>query len=104
MLPAPVLVEVCQIVERRNESKAEATFLATCDMAFTMVDLTGEDLRRMSVLVDRYANLPLGAVDASVIAVAERLNASTVATLDRRHFTVVRPRHVDSFDLLPAVL
>jgi predicted nucleic acid-binding protein len=40
-------------------------------------------------------------VDASVVAVAERLGIGTVATLDRRHFTVVRPRHVDMFELLP---
>ena len=48
-----------------------------------------------------YADLPLGAVDASVIAVAERVGASEVATLDRRHFSVVRPRHVGAFALLP---
>ena len=34
-----------------------------------------------------YASLPLGTTDASVIAVAERLNLAEVATLDRRHFT-----------------
>jgi predicted nucleic acid-binding protein len=43
----------------------------------------------------------LGGVDASVVAVAERLGIRTVATLDRRHFTVVRPRHVDTFELQP---
>ncbi|GAA5767182.1 hypothetical protein Aros01_03684 [Streptosporangium roseum] len=55
----------------------------------------------MSELVEVYADLPLGVVDASVIAVAERLGLTEVATLDRRHFTVVRPRHVDAFTLLP---
>ncbi len=55
----------------------------------------------MSDLVEMYANLPLGAADASVIAVAERLELAEVATLDRRHFTVVRPRHVNAFTLLP---
>lgn len=55
----------------------------------------------MSRLVAAYANLPLGAVDASVIAIAERLNTPEVATLDRRHFTVVRPHHTHSLLLLP---
>jgi len=36
-----------------------------------------------------------------VIALAERLGATEVATLDRRHFTVVRPQHVSAFTLLP---
>lgn len=64
-------------------------------------DLMPRDLARMADLVKAYGDLPLGGVDASVVAVAERLGISAVATLDRRHFTVVRPRHTDTFDLLP---
>ncbi len=45
----------------------------------------------MAELVRTYADLPLGAVDASVLAVAERLRLTDVATLDRRHLTIVRP-------------
>lgn len=52
-------------------------------------------------LVDRYADLPLGGTDASLVAMAERLALTQVATLDHRHFRVVRPRHVDAFELLP---
>ena len=59
------------------------------------------DLGRIAELVEIYADLRLGTVDASVIATAERLGATTIVTLDRRHFTVVRPRHVDAFDLVP---
>lgn len=55
----------------------------------------------MADLVRAYADLPLGAVDASVIAIAERLNLKDVATLDRKHFTVVRPSHIDALNLLP---
>jgi hypothetical protein len=43
----------------------------------------------------------LGTVDASVVALAERLAASTIATFDHRHFGVVRPRHIPSFTLVP---
>jgi uncharacterized protein len=56
---------------------------------------------RTADLVDQYADLPLGMVDASVIAIAERLGATGIATLDRRHFTVVRRRGT-GFTLLPA--
>jgi hypothetical protein len=45
---------------------------------------------RIAALVGRYRDLPLGTVDASVIAAAERLRTTEIATLDRRHFTVVR--------------
>ena len=52
-------------------------------------------------IVERYADLPLGAADASIVAVAERLGIRQVLTLDRTHFSIVRPRHVDAFELLP---
>lgn len=65
-----------------------------------MVDLRPEDWTRASDLVRTYADLPLGALDASVVAIAERLGATKIATLDLRHFSVVRPSHVRSFELL----
>jgi predicted nucleic acid-binding protein len=51
--------------------------------------------------VDPGSDLPLGGTDASVVAAAERLGFEEVATLDHRHFTVVRPSHVEAFTLLP---
>lgn len=48
-----------------------------------------------------YRELPLGTVDASVVAAAERLDVTEVATLDRRDFGVVRPQHTEGFVLLP---
>lgn len=63
---------------------------------------TTGDLTRMAELVRTYADFPLGAADASVIAVAERLNVTRIATIDHRHFRVVRPRHCDAFEFLPA--
>jgi predicted nucleic acid-binding protein len=59
------------------------------------------DLLRIAELVARYGDLPLGTVDASIVAAAERLNIRTVATLDRRDFAAVRPAHVDCFELVP---
>ncbi|MFF6999184.1 hypothetical protein ACFY93_30130 [Streptomyces sp. NPDC008313] len=56
--------------------------------------MTKDDLHRVSELILQYADFPLGSVDASVIAVAERMGLDGVATHDHRHFTVVRPVHV----------
>jgi uncharacterized protein len=78
----------------------ESLFLRSlADGDFTPVDLTNADYTRMADLVNAYANLPLGTTDASVVAIAERLGLTDVATLDRRHFTVVRPKHLDALTL-----
>jgi predicted nucleic acid-binding protein len=57
----------------------------------------------MADLVRQYADFPLGTADASVIAVAERLGATHVASIDHRHFRAVRPAHCAAFELLPAL-
>jgi predicted nucleic acid-binding protein len=70
--------------------------------AYRLEALTVADLQRASELERQYGELDLGLVDASVIALCERLGETKVATLDRRDFSVVRPRHCDSLQLLPA--
>ena len=87
----------------RQRAEVEADFLGSFgrDGPFEMVDLQTNDWARVTSLLRTYADLPLGVVDASVIAVAERLKASQIATLDHRHFTVVRPSHIPAFGLLP---
>jgi uncharacterized protein len=83
-------------------ARVESLFLRSlADGEFTTVDLTAADFARMAELVVTYGSLPLGTTDASVVAVAERLKVSEIATLDRRHFTVVRPSHVNALTLLP---
>jgi predicted nucleic acid-binding protein len=71
------------------------------DGEFKVAHLTSDDFGRMADLVDQYSDLRLGTTDASVIALAERLGVSEVATLDKRHFTVVRPTHAEALTLLP---
>ena len=69
--------------------------------AYRLELLTLEDLVRAAELERRYAELDLGLVGASVIALCERLGETKVATLDRRDFSVVRPRHCEALRLLP---
>ena len=66
-----------------------------------VANLELEDYARAIELVEKYADLPLSLVDASVVAIAERLEQDTIATLDRRHFSVIRPLHIDAFTLVP---
>ena len=102
MVPATVVAEVGYLLNREGGPRAEAIFLRSlADGDFGIVDLTRNDFGRMAELVLQYGDLPLGTTDASVVAIAERLDVTEVATLDRRHFTVVRPAHVEALTLLP---
>jgi len=99
LVPAPVVVEVCWMLGRHVSAEVEGAFLGSlADGEVAVEDLEHADYRRMAELVVAYADLPLGAVDAAVVAVAERLGAQTV---DRRDFSVVRPRHVEHLVLVP---
>ena len=100
LLPTTVLAEVCVNLEDRPD--IEASFLASVNRgAFRRACVEDGDIARMRELVLKYADFPLGGIDASVIAVAERLHITDVATLDHRHFRAVQPRHVGAFTLLP---
>jgi predicted nucleic acid-binding protein len=102
LVPPTVVTEVCYMVARTGGGEAEAAFLRLFgEGLLTFVELDPADLGRMADLTERYSDFPLGCVDASVVAVAERLGITEVATLDRKHFGVVRPRHVERFTLLP---
>jgi uncharacterized protein len=100
VVPALVVAEASYFVGRRLGALAESGFLD----GLRRLDVEGpspEDFIRMAELVDTYADFPLGAADASVIALAERLNTAVVITLDRRHFAAVVPQHLPAFELLP---
>jgi uncharacterized protein len=100
VVPALVVAEATYFVGRRLGAAAESAFLR----GLGALDVEGpsfEDFVRMAELVEQYAGFPLGGTDASVVAIAERLEAAIVVTLDRRHFAAVRPRHREAFELLP---
>jgi predicted nucleic acid-binding protein len=105
LLPQTVMAEVGYMLEAKVGTFAEVAFLeSVADGSFELVNLTTADAARMAGLVERYDDLPLGTTDASVIALAERLDVTEIATLDHRHFRVVRPSHVDAFTLLPQLV
>jgi uncharacterized protein len=86
LVPAGILAEIAYLLEQRLPHVLDA-FLGDLESgALTIV--CEEDISRVRTLVSRYASLPLGVADASVIACAER-NGGRVATLDRRHFPIV---------------
>lgn len=101
LVASSVVPEVCYLLARHLGTAAEAAFLRAFPEELSLQELTTSDVRRAADLVEQYGDLPLGMVDASLVAIAERLGLRTVATLDRRHFSLVRPRHVTAFELVP---
>lgn len=102
VVPGLVITEVAYLLATRLGVEPEVRFLGDLAAgAFVVEPVAAADWLRIAELVARYRSLPLGTVDASVVAAAERLGLVEIATIDRRHFTVVRPRHVEAFTLLP---
>lgn len=100
VVPVCVLVEVEYMV--RPWPGAFRALVADFDSgALDLLDLPLRWLARAGELLDRYRELPLGLVDATVIAATEMLEEPKLATLDHRHFSVVRPDHVSGLTLLP---
>jgi len=97
-----VITEVAYLIGTRLGAGAEVKFLG--DLAageFAIEAVMAGDWLRIAELVSQYRDLPLGTVDGSVVAAAERLGITRIATLDHRHFSVVTPHHTDGFELLP---
>lgn len=102
VVPILVVTEVAYFLATRLGVEPEVRFLGDlASGAFSVEPVPAGDWLRIAELVATYRDLPLGTVDASVVAAAERLDIVDVATVDRRHFGVVRPRHVDALTLLP---
>lgn len=102
MVPTLVVTEVVYLIAARLGTEAEVRFLGDLAAgAFVVEPVDPADWLRIAELVSRYRDLPLGTVDASVVAVAERMRITEIATVDRRHFSVVRPSHAAAFTLLP---
>jgi uncharacterized protein len=101
LVPTLVITEVTYLLGSRLGVDAEVRFLGDLAAGNLIPEpVAPADWLLIAELVARYHDLPLGTVDASVVAIAERLAINEVATLDRRHFTVVRPK-AGPFQLLP---
>jgi predicted nucleic acid-binding protein len=101
-VPELVITEVAYLVATRLGCRAEVQFLGDLASGTLIAEpVHAADWMRIAELLWRYRNLPLGTVDASMVAAAERLGIESIASLDRRHFGTVRPRHTSVFTLLP---
>jgi predicted nucleic acid-binding protein len=90
VLPWAILPEVDYLVGTHLGAAAESVFLTdVAEGRFEVEWGRDEDLSRAAALAEKYQALRLGLVDATVIAIAERLRARAIATLDLRDFGAV---------------
>ncbi len=102
IVPVLVLSELDYWCHRRLGAGAWVSFLEDLLAgAYRLEGLTTADLTRCHELQTKYADQSIGVVDASVLALVERLGESKLATLDHRHFSVLRPAHAEALRLLP---
>ncbi|MCY3603988.1 MAG: PIN domain-containing protein [Chloroflexi bacterium] len=104
VIPAPVANEATHFMTTRLAPEVLTEFLR--DIAagdYLVQDLLPEDYARAADICEQYADARIGFVDAAVLTVVERLGERKLATLDHRHFGLLRPRHVDALELLPAL-
>ena len=100
VIPALVVAEVSWFAAARLGPRGEAVFVRS------LRDINVEaphpdDWPIIADLVERYVDLPLGTVDASIVVLADRLDTDLIITLDRRHFGAIRSPGGLSFRLLP---
>ena len=95
-----VVAEVAYFLARRAGATAEASFIRGL-VELEVEAPSNEDWPAIADLVERYADFPLGATDASVAVLAERLDTDLIVTLDHRHFGVLRMSDGRPFRLLP---
>jgi len=102
LLPQTVLVEVAYLVGRDAGIGTVVAFLRGLPFSkFKLTALTGRDVERVAEILEQYRDSRVDFVDATVMAVAERVMCKTILTLDQRDFRVFRPRNLGYFDLLP---
>jgi uncharacterized protein len=100
VVPTLVISEVAHFAALRLGPGGEAAFAR----GLGMLGVEGPDPEDWSLIADlvgRYADFPLGIVDASIVVLADRLDTDLIVTLDRRHFGAIRSPRGRPFRLLP---
>jgi uncharacterized protein len=102
VVPVLAVSEVAYLLSERGGTAAERAFARSIRDGELLVEpIEPQDWNRIDELLEQYGDPRLGVVDASIVALCERLNEPVLATLDQRHFGAVRPRHVPALTLVP---
>jgi uncharacterized protein len=100
LAPVTVLPEAAYLVRTRLGMREESKLIeAFVNGEAAIEPLSDSDMSRAFAVMAKYP--ALGFTDSTIVAMAERLALTTIATTDRRHFQTVRPRHARQFTLVP---
>ncbi len=101
-VPTTILPEVDYLATKYIGAHASRAFMKGLNAGeMTVMTFEANDLERAVAVMERYPDVPLGLVDASLVALAEKHRIKKILTFDRRHFSLVRPQGIDYFELLP---
>ena len=104
VIPVTVLPEIAYLLDSRLGHAVLREFTRQLTQPGWIIEtLTQADLVRAAELLEHYKDARLDFVDATTVALAERLRIRTILTLDHRHFRLMRPQHCAAFELLPAL-
>jgi predicted nucleic acid-binding protein len=102
ILPVTVLPEICYLLDSRLGHDAMRRFLARLQAGPMLIEsIVKSDLARVSEILEQYQEARIDFVDATIVALAERLNITRILTIDQRHFRLFRPKHCTAFEILP---
>ncbi len=102
ILPDIVIPEMAYLILRELNVKTLVEFLrAIANREYLIERTTESDLERAAGILEKYDDNNIDLVDACLVAIAERLEIEKILTVDRRHFSVFKPKHCESFTLLP---
>lgn len=102
ILPIVVLVEVAYLLQSKLGHKAMRQFILTLEKSpFEFEPITKADTNRIYEILKKYGDNELDFVDASITAIAERLNIQRILTVDQRDFRTIRPKHCNYFEIIP---
>ncbi|HQU86342.1 MAG TPA: PIN domain-containing protein [Pyrinomonadaceae bacterium] len=102
ILPDVVIPEIAYLILRELNVKTLVEFLrAIAEGEYLIVRTTADDLNRAAEILEKFNDNNIDLVDACIVAIAERLGIEKILTIDRRHFSVFKPIHCESFKLLP---
>jgi uncharacterized protein len=97
-----VLAELDYLVATRLGVAAELAVLRElAGGAWELAALEEADVLHAAAVVERYADQTVGLADASNVVLARRYGTRRIATLDRRHFDVMRPLQGGRFTVVP---
>ena len=97
-----VIAELDHLVVTRQGGQAELAVLDELGGgAWELACLDVAELRTARTIVDRYADQRIGLADASYVVLAQRLGQTSIATLDRRHLSVLRALDGSALTLVP---